>query len=115
MSESDSKMDKKKISKSFSNLRSRLGLIPKIGPRSEMIIINPGCDDEMEAWGYRRNLLTTILTTIIIIMTAGLMGLPLYWWEQYWLYCTHKQCTLVEATMLLIVDHYKGLHTTYYV
>ena len=82
--------------------------------------------------GYKKNSFKSALTWLVILATAGLLGLPLYWWQRFWIYCTHERCSLAEATMVLVVvsrmcffiftlqqvscfqDHYKGLHTTYY-
>lgn len=86
-----------------------------VGTNDERMVINPGTEDQMEVWGYKEDLFRLVVTWAMILLSCGLIGLPLYWWKQYWLRLTHSPCSLAQATSVLVVDNYKGLHTTYYV
>jgi hypothetical protein len=43
------------------------------------------------------------LTVVAVVATFGLFGLPLYWLEHLWLYCTSQRCVLAEATSVLVL------------
>lgn len=77
--------------------------------------VNVGEEDEMEVWGYELSLVRYVLTLALVVCTGGLMGLPLYWKRRWWLQLTKTPCSLHKATQVLVVDSYKGLHTTYFV
>jgi hypothetical protein len=68
-----------------------------------MMILNPGTEDEMEVWGYRGCIWRLGLTLVAVVATCGLFGLPLYWLEHLWLYCTSRRCVLAEATSVLVL------------
>jgi len=81
----------------------------------ERMIINTGTEEQMEVYGYRKDPVRCLLTWFLILLSGGLVGLPLYWWKKLWLTWTHKPSSLKVATTVLVVDNYKGQHTTYYV
>ena len=69
----------------------------------DMVVLNPGTEDEIEVWGYKRNPLKEFLTLLVVICSFGMVGLILYWVEHYRLYCTSSLCSLRDATSVLIV------------
>jgi len=85
------------------------------GTLGYMVLVNSGKEDELEVWGYKVHVGKYLGTVAAIILTFGILGLPLYWWKHWWLKCTRVQCVLEEATSVLVVDHYKDIHTTYHV
>jgi len=108
--------EKKKVNHSpFSVFRHKIGVGGTIGLQEYMVTVNSGQDDELEIWGYRVHVVKYLITVTGIVLTCGLLGLPLYWWKHWWLRCTRTQCVLAEATSVLVVDHYKEIHTTYHV
>merc|ERR1719474_1539992 len=104
---------KKRLPLSF--FSHKIGIGEGLGLQEYMVIVNIGKEDELEVWGYKKNLAKFLVTLLLIILTGGLLGLLLYWMEHYWLYFTQEPCLLEEATTVLVVDHYRGQHTTRYV
>jgi len=106
---------KKVIHSPLSFFSHKIGVGGTLGLQEYMVTVNSGEEDELEVWGYRVHAVKYLVTLAGIVLTCGLLGLPLYWWKHWWLKFTRMQCTLEEATSVLVVDHYKGIHTTYHV
>ncbi|KAH0547164.1 polyamine-transporting ATPase 13A3-like isoform X1 [Cotesia glomerata] len=77
--------------------------------------INPGQEDQMEIYGYRRSKIFTIITWILIIATGGLLRLVFHWVPHWMLRATHSKCPLEEADTVLLVERFLGKHAYYYV
>ena len=92
-----------RIKRDFARLSHDLGIGTSLGLNEGMMILNPGTEDEMEVWGYRRCLWRLVLTLTAVVATGGLFGLPLYWLEHLWLYCTSRRCVLADATSVLVL------------
>ena len=73
------------------------------GTLGYMVLVNSGKEDELEVWGYKVHVVKYLVTVAAIILTCGILGLPLYWWKHWWLKCTRVQCVLEEATSVLVV------------
>ncbi|XP_076635003.1 polyamine-transporting ATPase anne boleyn [Colletes latitarsis] len=77
--------------------------------------INPGEEDQMEIYGFKRNKLSTAITWFLIIATAGLLRLVFHWAPRLMLLATHSKCLLEDADTVLLVEKFQGKHTSYYV
>ncbi|XP_050591779.1 polyamine-transporting ATPase 13A3 isoform X1 [Bombus affinis] len=77
--------------------------------------INPGEEDQMEIYGYKRNNLLTAVTWFLIIITGGLLRLVFHWIPHLMLLATHSKCQLETADTVLLVERFQGKHTSYYV
>ncbi|XP_015114846.1 probable cation-transporting ATPase 13A3 isoform X1 [Diachasma alloeum] len=77
--------------------------------------INPGEEDQMEIYGYKRNKARTIATWFFIIITGGLLRLVFHWVPHLMLLATHSQCPMEEAETVLLIERFQGKHTSYYV
>eukprot|EP00092_Neocalanus_flemingeri_P015419 GFUD01016687.1.p1 GENE.GFUD01016687.1~~GFUD01016687.1.p1 ORF type:complete len:1358 (+),score=448.86 GFUD01016687.1:946-5019(+) len=109
-------MEAKKVIRSpLSFFSHKIGVGGTLGLQEYMVTVNSGQEDELEVWGYRVHVVKYLATLAGILLSFGLLGLPLYWWKHWWLRFTRVQCILEEATSVLVVDHYKGIHTTYHV
>jgi len=109
-------MEKKKVINSpLSFFSHKIGVGGTLGLQEYMVTVNSEQEDELEVWGYKVHAVKYLATVAAIILTFGLLGLPLYWWKHWWLRFTRVQCILEQATSVLVVDHYKGIHTTYHV
>jgi len=106
---------KKVIHSPLSFFSHKIGVGGTLGLQEYMVIVNSGQEDELEVWGYRVHMVKYLVTLACIVLSFGLFGLPLYWWKHWWLRFTRVQCILEQATSVLVVDHYKGIHTTYHV
>merc|ERR1719282_363685 len=104
---------KKRMSLSF--FSHKIGIGKALGLQEYMVVVDYGKEDELEVWGYKSNFVQYLLTMMMILMSAGLLGLLLFNLKHWWLYFTQEACLLEEATTVLVVDHYRGQHTTYYV
>ncbi len=65
-------------------------------------ILNPGEDDELECYGYRKNVLKTIFTHLISVLMLGTPYLLAYWkptWKIAW-FCS--KCPLYKADTVLL-------------
>ena len=87
----------------FARLSEELGIGKSLGRSRGMVVLNPGTNDEIQVWGYRRSAVKLVLTLAAVLLSGGTLGLFLYWVEHYWLYCTHNQCSLGDATSVLVV------------
>jgi len=108
-------MKKKFVNSTLAFFSHKIGIGGQLEVKEQTMIVNQGKEDEMEVWGYKLCPVKYLATIIGILLTGGLLGLPLYWWKKLWLQFTRVQCSLEEATSVLVVDQYKGLHTTYHV
>ncbi|XP_076763504.1 polyamine-transporting ATPase anne boleyn isoform X1 [Xylocopa sonorina] len=77
--------------------------------------INPGEEDQMEIYGYKRNKLLTGVTWFLIVITGGLLRLIFHWVPRLMLSATHSRCQLAAADTVLLVEKFQGKHTSYYV
>ncbi|XP_043280695.1 polyamine-transporting ATPase 13A3 isoform X2 [Venturia canescens] len=77
--------------------------------------INPGQEDQMEIYGFRRNQKYTLITWFLIIITGGLLRLIFHWVPRLMLLSTHSKCRLEEADTVLLIERFQGKHTSYYV
>ncbi|XP_012276995.1 probable cation-transporting ATPase 13A3 isoform X2 [Orussus abietinus] len=77
--------------------------------------INPGEEDQMEIYGYKRNRILTGVTWFLIILTGGLLRLFFHWVPHLMLLATHSKCPADEAETVLLVERFQGRHTSFYV
>lgn len=77
--------------------------------------INPGREDQMEIYGYRHSVWLSGLTWFFIILTFGVLRLFFHWTPHWWLYATHKQCSLQTAQKVLLVEAFQKKHKCYHV
>ncbi|XP_050450065.1 polyamine-transporting ATPase 13A3 isoform X1 [Cataglyphis hispanica] len=77
--------------------------------------VNPGEEDQMEIYGYRRSHVWTIIIWFLIIITGGLLRLVFHWVPHLMLQITHFKCPLEEAETVLLIERFQGKHTSYYV
>ncbi|EFN68541.1 Probable cation-transporting ATPase 13A3 [Camponotus floridanus] len=77
--------------------------------------VNPGEEDQMEIYGYKRNRVWTIIVWFLIIITGGLLRLVFHWVPHLMLQITHFKCPLEEAETVLLIERFQGKHTSYYV
>ncbi|XP_003695012.1 probable cation-transporting ATPase 13A3 isoform X1 [Apis florea] len=77
--------------------------------------INPGEEDQMEIYGYKRNKIFTVITWFLIIITGGLLRLVFHWIPHLMLLATHSKCQLETADTVLLVERFQGKHTSYHV
>lgn len=94
----------------------KIGVSDGLGLQECMATINYGQEDELQVWAYKNNRFRLLLTLLAILCTGVLpLGLALYWYRHWWVVLSKQQCTLEEAETVIVIDHYKGLHTTRYV
>lgn len=77
--------------------------------------INPGEEDQMEIYGYKRNHVLTAITWFFIVVTGGILRLVFHWVPRLMLQSTHSKCPLDEADTVLLVEKFQGKHTSYHV
>ncbi|XP_051165501.1 polyamine-transporting ATPase 13A3 isoform X1 [Leptopilina boulardi] len=77
--------------------------------------INPGEEDQMEIYGYKRNAIQTATTWCLIVITGGLLRLIFHWVPHLMLQATHSKCLLEEADTVLLIEKFQDKHTSYYV
>nr|XP_034192113.1 probable cation-transporting ATPase 13A3 isoform X2 [Osmia lignaria] len=77
--------------------------------------VNPGEEDQMEIYGYKRNKIFTVVTWFLIVITGGLLRLVFHWVPHLMLLATHSKCQLEDADRVLLVEKFQGKHTSYYV
>ncbi|KAF3426213.1 hypothetical protein E2986_01905 [Frieseomelitta varia] len=77
--------------------------------------INPGEEDQMEIYGYKRNKILTAVTWFLIIITGGFLRLVFHWIPHLMLLATHSKCQLETADTVLLIEKFQGKHTSYYV
>lgn len=56
-----------------------------------------------EIYGFKRSVVKTGVTWVLIVATAGLLRLVFHWLPEYMLRATHTPCTLSSASKILIV------------
>lgn len=78
-------------------------------------VLNPGLEDEMVVYGYKRSKLKTAVCYLFIALTVGLLRLVMHWWSHWLLLATHKACSLEDAEQVLVEEKFEGKHTIYYV
>ncbi|XP_014250253.1 probable cation-transporting ATPase 13A3 isoform X2 [Cimex lectularius] len=69
--------------------------------------INEGEEEEMVIYGYKEHLPFQVATWIGYFLSLGLLRLVFHWWPHLMLYAKHKQCSLDEATKLLVIDSFE--------
>ncbi|XP_066597773.1 polyamine-transporting ATPase 13A3 isoform X2 [Prorops nasuta] len=77
--------------------------------------INPGEEDQMEIYSYKRNRIYTLITWTMIVLTGGLLRLFFHWVPRLMLRATHSECPMEEADTVLLVERFQGKHTIYHV
>ncbi|XP_058794306.1 polyamine-transporting ATPase 13A3 isoform X2 [Phymastichus coffea] len=77
--------------------------------------VNPGEEDQMEIYGYRRNTAYTAATWFLIIISGGLLRLVFHWVPHLMLLATHSRCSLEQAETVLLLEKFQGKHTIYHV
>ncbi|RLU24127.1 hypothetical protein DMN91_004336 [Ooceraea biroi] len=77
--------------------------------------VNPGEEDQMEIYGYKRSRAWTLITWFLIAITGGLLRLVFHWVPHLMLLSTHCKSSLEEAETVLLVERFQGKHTSYYV
>ena len=104
-------MEKKKVINSpLSFFSHKIGVGGNLGLQEYMVTVNSEQEDELEVWGYKVHAVKYLTTVAAIILTFGLLGLPLYWWKHWWLRFTRVQCILEQATsVLVVVSKMKGV------
>ncbi|XP_011495006.1 PREDICTED: probable cation-transporting ATPase 13A3 [Ceratosolen solmsi marchali] len=83
--------------------------------KSGIDYVNPGEEDQMEIYGYRRNTAYTAATWFLIIITGGLLRLIFHWVPHLMLLATHSKCSLEEAETVLLLEKFQGKHISYHV
>ena len=78
-------------------------------------VLNLDEENEITVVGYKLVPWKWILTMLIMVNTAGLLWLLLYWIPKWKLWWTHKKVKLDEADTVLIEDEYKKDYVRYYV
>ena len=102
-------MEKKVIHSPLSFFSHKIGVGGTLGLQEYMVIVNSGQEDELEVWGYRVHAVKYLVTLAGIVLSFGLLGLPLYWWKHWWLKFTRVQCILEQATSVLVVVSWNNL------
>ena len=64
--------------------------------------VNEGLEDELSIFGFEVVPWRTLALNLCILLTAGLLWLPLYWVPRWKLLLTHRRVTLDKATSVLI-------------
>ena len=59
--------------------------------------------ERQEIYGYRRSMMKSIVTYLIIVMTIGILRLVYHWFPEWFLNCTHSKCSLESAEKVLVV------------
>lgn len=77
--------------------------------------INPGEEDQMEIYGYKRNRMRTAIIWFLIVITGGFLRLIFHWIPHLMLLATHTKCSLEEAETVLLIEKFQGKHTIYHV
>ncbi|XP_008206786.1 cation-transporting ATPase 13A2 isoform X2 [Nasonia vitripennis] len=77
--------------------------------------VNPGEEDQMEIYGYKRNTAYTAATWFLIAITGGLLRLVFHWVPHLMLLATHSRCSLEQAEKVLLKEKFQGKHTSYHV
>ncbi|XP_014236851.1 cation-transporting ATPase 13A2 isoform X1 [Trichogramma pretiosum] len=77
--------------------------------------VNPGEEDQMEIYGYKRNKAYTAITWFLILVSGGLLRLVFHWVPQLMLYATHSKCPVEEAETVLLKEQFQGKHSIYHV
>ncbi|XP_012255739.2 polyamine-transporting ATPase 13A3-like [Athalia rosae] len=77
--------------------------------------LNSGKDDEMRVLGFEKSTLGTLLAHVSFVLSIGIIRLFFHWYPKLHLYATHRECPLVQATRLLIIDDYQGKYKSYFV
>ena len=101
-------MKKKFVNSTLAFFSHKIGIGGQLEVKEQTMIVNQGKEDEMEVWGYKLCPVKYLATIIGILLTGGLLGLPLYWWKKLWLQFTRVQCSLEEATSVLVVVSIKS-------
>ena len=96
------KPEKQKSSQSF--FSQKFGAATEVEEAPQVKVrLNPGQEDELTVWGYRQHLGRLLATLLAVLLTAGVLGLVLYWMKHWWLRLTQVKCSLAKATSVLIV------------
>ena len=64
--------------------------------------VNEGLEDELCIFGFEVVRWRTLALNLCIVLTAGLLWLPLYWVPRWKLLLTHRRVPLDKATSVLV-------------
>lgn len=78
-------------------------------------VLNLDLENEITVTGYRLVTWKWILTMLVMLGSAGLLWLLLYWIPKWKLWWTHQRVSLDKADTILIEDEYKKDYKRYYV
>ena len=67
--------------------------------------MNEGLEDELTIFGFEAVTWRTLALNLCILLTAGLLWLPLYWVPRWKLLLTHRRVPLDKANSVLIEVH----------
>ena len=70
--------------------------------KQQIQYINHGTDEQMEIYGYTGSLSGLIVTWIFIVLSVGFLRLVFYWKPNWLILCTHKQCPIKHASIVLL-------------
>lgn len=79
------------------------------------VTLNLDQENEITATGYHLVKWKWFLTMLVMVSSAGLLWLLLYWIPKWKLWWTHRKCSLDKADTVLIEDEYKKDYKRYYV
>ena len=68
--------------------------------------LNEGSEDELLVTGFQFNLIKSMLTGCLFVMTAGLLWLFLYWMPKVRLWFTHNVVNIETADTILVEVRY---------
>ena len=71
-------------------------------------ILNPGEDEELECFGYKRNTSKSIVAHLISILCVGIPYLIGYWKPEWQINWFRSICPLVQADTVLLKDKNEG-------
>nr|XP_018898434.1 PREDICTED: probable cation-transporting ATPase 13A3 [Bemisia tabaci] len=77
--------------------------------------INLGEEDQMEVYGYKKSRVHLVICWMGIILTVGTLRLVFHWYPHWYLYATHRRCSLEQADSVLLVEHLHKRVTEYHV
>ena len=69
-------------------------------------MLNEGSEDELLMTGFKFNLIKSLLTGCLFVMTAGLLWLFLYWMPKVRLWFTHNIVNIETADTIFVEVRY---------
>ncbi|XP_071840521.1 polyamine-transporting ATPase 13A3-like isoform X2 [Apostichopus japonicus] len=77
----------------------------------ERLVLGEGTDEQIECFGYRRNVPRTIAFSIVGVLTLGFLFLVFRWKPNWEIKLMYERCSLAEADVLLVRDVHQRWHT----